>query len=115
MKTYKELMREDFYESLYRPLLGKRYGKYVDWFDIITLLDGEKIEININEGKLDDGLYYLERRNASLFFYRAGHFNKILIVNDDGIFSYTPTQFKKASVSGIMITTKQWQRFFARN
>lgn len=112
MKTYKELMREDFADSLYKPLLNK----YVDWFEVICLCDGERIEININEGKLDDGLYYLERRNASLFFYRAGCFKKILIVNGDGIFSYTPTQFKKSKdVSGIMITTKQWQRFFAKN
>lgn len=111
MKTYKELMREDFVDSLYRPLLSK----YVDWLDVICLCDGEKIEVNLNEGKIDDGIYYLERRNASLFFYRAGHFKKILIANKEGIFSFTSTQFKKAKISGCMITTQQWKRFFAKN
>lgn len=105
-------MIEDFIDSLYRPLLRK----YVDWFDIICLCDGERIEVNLNEGKLDDGLYYLERRNASLFFYKAGHFKRVLIVNDDGIFSYTSTQFMKGKCpSGAIITTRQWQRFFAKD
>ncbi len=112
MRTIKEFMRDDFYESLYKPLLSK----YVALLDIICLMDGERIEVNLNEGKIDDGLYYLERRNASLFFYRAGHFKKILIINNDGIFSYTPNQLKKAKgVSGGVIKTKQWQRFFAEN
>lgn len=112
MKTYKELMRQDFVDSLYRPLLIK----YVDWLDVISLYDGQKIEINLNDGKLDDGLYILERRGASLFFYRAGHFKRILIVNKDGIFSYTPKQFVKSNgISGAILTTKQWKRFFAKN
>lgn len=109
--TIKDLMRQDFEDSLYRPLLSK----YVNWLDVICLYDGEKIEVNLSEGKLDDGLYILERRGASLFFYREGHFKKILIVNNDGIFSYTPKQFMKAKcMTGGIITTRQWQRFFAK-
>ncbi|MBO5454505.1 MAG: hypothetical protein J6A69_11200 [Clostridia bacterium] len=111
IKTIKEFMWQDFEDSLYTPFLSK----YINWFDVISLCDGERIAVNLNEGKLDDGLYYLERRNASLFFYRAGHFKRILIVNNDGIFSYTQNQFMKCKCiqSGGMITTKQWQRFFA--
>lgn len=48
MKTYKELMRQDFEDSLYRPLLSK----YVNWFDVICLSDGERIEVNLSEGNL---------------------------------------------------------------
>ena len=109
--TYKELIMQNFYASHYKPLLYK----YVELLDIFLLSDGERIDVNLSEGKIDDGLYILERRGASLFFYRAGHFKKVLIVNDNGIFSYTPNQLKKSKETGAMITTQQWQRFFAKN
>jgi hypothetical protein len=110
--TIKEIMREDFKDSLYNPLLSK----YVEWFDILILEDGDKIEVNLTAGKLDDGLYILERKGATLYFYRAGHFNKILLLNNDGIFSYTPNQFMKIrGMSGAVIHTKKYPRFFAKN
>lgn len=111
VKTVKDVMRENFIASLYKPLLSK----YVDWLDIICMNEGDKIKVNITEGKLDDGIYILERKGASLFFYKSGFFKKILIVNQEGILSFTYNQFKKATgVSGAIIKTKQWQRFFAK-
>lgn len=111
MMTIKEIMRREFREDVYNPFLAK----YVDWFDILSLADGDKIEVKISEGKLDDGTFCLERKRATLYMYRSGEFNKILIINKFGIFSYTKNQFKKGSVSGAMETTHKWQRFFAQN
>lgn len=111
--TIKEMMWQEFKDSIYYPLgLGGQI-----WFsDIIAMCDGDKISVTLNLGKVDDGEYILERKKGTLYFYRAGHFGKILIYNKEGLVaSLTEKQFLKSRYTGAVAHTEKFPRFFAKN
>lgn len=111
--TIKEMMWQEFKDSIYYPFgLGGQI-----WFgDIIAMCDGDRISVTLDLGKVDDGEYILERKKGTLYFYRAGHFGKILIYNKEGLVaSLTEKQFKKNSVMGAVSHTLKFPRFFAKN
>ena len=107
-------MRKAFEDEVYRPL---ELGSQVWIGDITSMADGDKILIKLNFGKVDDGYYIIERKKGTLYFYRMGHFNKILIYKKgELIASLTKNQFKKRKgLSGALSYTKRFPRFFAKN
>ena len=97
-KSYKEIMREEFKESIYIPLLRDK----VEWYDILSMNDRDKISVTLSNGKRDDGLYYLYRKGATLHFYRAGYFGKLIFYADEGgIISFSAKECRSESFGKI--------------
>ena len=112
--TIKEMMWRYFKDTVYYPF---ELGNQVWFGDITSMSDGDKISVTLDLGKLDDGEYIIERKKGTLYFYRAGHFGKVLIYTKDGLIaSLTENQFKKSKgLSGALAYTKKFPRFFAKN
>ena len=106
MKKISDIETENFIDELFRPLIYK----YVNWIDILSMNNKDKIELEISEGKWDDGTYILERNYATLLFYRKGFKNKIVISNSEGV--YELFDKKNKVETGIVFSPRKYIRFF---